>query len=117
MPIDDVPPSLQESILAALIFDERHAQLLPDSLPTNSLMKAIAKSRRRVLNYRRKYRKAPGRAHLDDLFGKLLQPGRAPRMRRLVFDLAELAEGINGEYLVSRTEEFIRQQRYKGGIS
>jgi ABC-type dipeptide/oligopeptide/nickel transport system ATPase component len=116
MPIEDVPPSLQESILAALIFDERHGAVIAGQVTARFFDEGYREIAERVLNYRRKFRRAPGRTHLDDLFGKLLQPGRAPRIRRMVFDLAELANGINGEYLVARTEEFVRQQRYKGAL-
>lgn len=116
MPVDDVPPSLQESILAALIFDERYGAVIAGQVTPQFFDDGFREIAERVLTYRRKYRKAPGRAHLDDLFGKLLQPGRAPRIRRMVFDLADLATGINGEYLVARTQEFIRQQRYKSAL-
>lgn len=117
MPVtDDVPVSLQESILAALIFDERHGAVISGQITPSLFDEGYREIAERVLNYRRRYRKAPGRAHLDDLFGKLLQPGRAPRIRRVVFDLAELAGSINGEYIANQTLEFIREQKYKAAL-
>lgn len=116
MPVEDLPVSLQESILAALIFDEKSGAAIAAQVVPNMFDEGYREIAERVLVYRRKYRKPPGRTHLDDLFGKLLTPGRAPRIRRLVFDLAELADTINGDYVVSRTQEFVRQQRYKSAL-
>lgn len=116
MPRDQIPTSLQENILAALLFDDRagaaiSAQVTPALFDEN--YREIAE---RALNYRRKYRKPPGLTHLDDLFGRLLAPGRAPRLRRIVFDLAELARGINGDFVVSQTQTFIREQNIKAAL-
>lgn len=116
MPRDDLPPSLQESILAALLFDEKSGAAIAAQVTPALFDEGYREIAERALAYRRRYRRAPGRAHLDDLFGQLLQPGRAPRLRRLVFDLAELGEGINGEFVVARTQEFIRDQRFKAAL-
>jgi hypothetical protein len=116
MPRDEMQTSLQESILAALLFNERAgaavaAQVTPALFDEN--YREIAE---RALAYRRRYSRPPGLTHLDDLFGKLLAPGRAPRLRRVVFELAELAEGLNGDYVVAKTQEFIRDQRLKATL-
>jgi hypothetical protein len=118
MPIDDLPPSLQESILAALLFDEGSGAAIAAQVRPGIFDEGYREIAEKALDYRRRYRKAPGRAHLDDLFGKLLQPGRAPRLRRLVFDLAELAADgqFNAEYVRSQTEEMIRQQHFKAAL-
>jgi hypothetical protein len=116
LPRDAAPVSLQENIVAALLFDDRagaaiSAQVKPALFDEN--YREIAE---RALWYRRKYNRAPGLAHLDDLFGKLLQPGRAPRLRRLVFELAEHSRNINGDYVVASTQEFIREQTIKQAL-
>lgn len=116
MAVDELPPSLQESILAALVFDEKAgttiaAQVLPRHFDDN--YREIAE---RVLGYRRKYGRAPGRAHLDDLFGKQLHAGRTPRLRRVLFSLAELATDLNVDYVVSQTQEFVREQQIKAAL-
>jgi hypothetical protein len=116
MAADELSPSLQESILAALIFDEKAGaaiaiQVLPRHFDEN--YRPIAE---RVLGYRRKYGRGPGRQHLDDLFGKLLHEGRTPRLRRVLFGLAELAEGLNGDYVVARTQDFVREQQLKAAL-
>jgi hypothetical protein len=116
MPIEEVPPSLQESILAALTFDDRYGAVIAGQVTASFFDEGYREIAEKVLDYRRKFRKAPGKTHLDDLFGRLLERGRAPRLRRMVFDLAELAHDINGEFLVARTEDFVRQQKYKSAL-
>jgi hypothetical protein len=116
MPRDDIPTSLQESILAALLFDDKSGAAVAAQVTPALFDESYREVAEKALAYRRKYSKAPGLTHLDDLFGRLLQPGRAPRIRRLVFDLAELSEGINGPYIVASTQEYVREQTIKAAL-
>lgn len=116
MPRDQIPPSLQENILAALLFDEKAGAAISAQVTAAHFDENYREIAERALWYRRKYSRAPGLTHLDDLFGKLLQPGRAPRIRRLVFELADHAEKINGDYVVASTQEFVREQTIKQAL-
>jgi hypothetical protein len=116
MPRDEIPTSLQESILAALLFNEKAGAAVAAQVTPALFDESYREIAERALGYRRRYGKPPGLTHLDDLFGKLLSPGRAPRLRRAVFELAELAEGLNGDYVVARTQEFIRDQKLKTAL-
>lgn len=116
MAAEYLPPSLQESILAALVYDERAGAAIAAQVSTNHFDDTYRDIAVRVLDYRRRYGRGPGRSHLDDLFGKALAGGRTPRLRRLLFDLAALADGLNGDYVISRTQEFIREQTLKGAL-
>lgn len=114
---DTAPTSLQESILAVLVFDERAgaavaAQVLPQHFDES--YREIAE---KVLAYRRKYGRGPGRAHLDDLFDKRLQDNNRPsRVRRLLMDLAGIAPELNAEYVLARTQRFVREQQLKAAL-
>lgn len=116
MPRDEIPTSLQESILAALLFNEKAGTAVAAQVVPGLFDETYREIAEKALAYRRRYNRPPGLTHLDDLFGKLLSPGRAPRLRRLVFDLAELAEGLNGDYVVARTQEFVREQKLKAAL-
>jgi hypothetical protein len=113
---DSLPASLQESVLAALIFDEKAGAVIAGQVLPKHFDETYREIAERILGYRRKYGRPPGREHLDDLFGKALQEGRTPRLRRVLFSLAELAEGINGDYIISRTQEFVRGQQLKSAL-
>ena len=113
---DSLPESLQESVLAALIFDDKagaviSGQVLPKHFDEN--YREIAE---RILAYRRKYGRPPGHAHLDDLFSKALAGGRDSRLRRTLFSLSSIAEGLNSDYLISHTQDFVREQTLKAAL-
>src|SRR6266566_196140 len=112
---DTAPRPLQESILAALIFDDRAgaaiaAQVIPAYFDDS--YRVIAE---RILVYRRKYGKAPGGAHLDDLFDKHLFDQKS-HTRQLLMDLAGLSRSINPDYVLSRTNQFVREQNIKAAL-
>lgn len=116
MPADDFPPSLQESILAALIFDERAGAAIAVQVQPRQFDETYRDIAEKVLDYRRKYHKAPGRTHLDDLFGHVLVNNRAPKLRRLLFGLVDLADNLNKDYIVAQTQHFVRQQQIKASL-
>ncbi len=114
----DVPStSLQESILAALIFDEKAGAAIAAQITPAHFDETYREIAERVLEYRRKYGRGPGVAHLDDLFDKRLQENNRPsRTRRLLTDLVSLASELNGDYVVARTQTFVREQQLKGAL-
>lgn len=113
---DSLSPSLQESVLAALIFDEKAGAVIAGQVLPRHFDEVYREVAEKVLGYRRRFGKPPGRAHLDDLFGKALQEGQTPRLRRVLFGLAELAEGLNGDFVISRVQEFVRGQQLKAAL-
>src|ERR1035441_7533933 len=96
---DNLSPSLQESILAALVFDEKAGAVIAGQVLPRHFDDTYREIAEKVLGYRKRFGRPPGRAHLDDLFSKVLEAGRTPRLRRMLFSLAELAEGLNGDYV------------------
>lgn len=113
---DSLSPSLQESILAALVFDEKAGAVIAGQVLPRHFDDTYREIAEKVLGYRKRFGRPPGRAHLDDLFSKVLEAGRTPRLRRMLFSLAELAEGLNGDYVISRTQEFVRGQQLKSAL-
>ncbi len=111
--------SLQESLLAVLAFDDKHgalvaAQVVPENF--DGLYHEIATA---VLAYRKRYSKPPGRVHLEDLFSRAkLNPSdrKTHALRRTLVNLAAQAEAINAEYVVTRTQDFIRAQKLKTAL-
>jgi hypothetical protein len=113
---DALPPSLQESILAALVFDDRWGALIAAQVEPRHFDDTYRQIATTILQYRQEYSRPPGRSHLDDMFGKAVIEGRSPRLRRLLFGLSALTEGLNAEYVANRAQEFIRRQTLKGAI-
>lgn len=111
--------SLQEAVLAVLAFDQKYgalisAHVLPEHF--DGLYNQIAGA---VLQYRRKYNKPPGRAHLEDLFSRAkLDPSdrKTHALRSALIGLAQQAESINAEYVAGRAQDFVRSQKLKGAL-
>ncbi len=114
---DAIPPSLQESLLALLAFDDKFGSSVAVQVSVDHFDAPYQEIARRLLEYRKQYGRAPSKAHLDDLFGWALEKGeQAPRLRRLVTGLYSLAEGMNAEYTASRVQEHVRKQTLKSAI-
>ena len=111
---ESLTESLQEAVLAALAFDVKHggliaAQVQPENF--SGLYRDVATA---VLNYRQRYNKPPGTAHLEHIFSAAqLDPSNRANhaLRRILITLSQQAEGINGEYVLSQTQGFIRHQK------
>lgn len=114
----DLPASLQESLLAALVFDDKFGTIISGQVGPQHFDGPYREVAEKVLAYRRKYQRPPGQAHLDDLFGTSLAESnkRAPRLRRILFGLVAVAEGLNAEYVAAQVQTFIRRQQLKAAV-
>lgn len=111
--------SLQEAVLAVLAFDEKFGALIAAQVTPENFDGLFHEVAGPVLNYRQKYGKAPGYAHLEDLFqrGKLDPSDRkAQALRRVLVNLAAVANSVNAEYVVSRTQDHVRDQKLKAAL-
>lgn len=115
----EIPASLQESILATLCFDSKWGGVISTLVTGDHFDGQFRDIAGPVLDYVKKYRKAPGRTHLDDLFGKALVDegrSRAAPIRRLLFNLASMEEGLNGEYVARQASYFVQSQVLKTAL-
>lgn len=114
-----LPNSLQEAVLAVLAFDQKHGALISAQVQPEHFDGAYNDVATAVLAYRKRYNKAPGRAHLENLFSRAKVAPSDPKthaLRRMLFNLATQAEGINAEYVASRTQDFVRAQNLKSAL-
>jgi hypothetical protein len=114
---EKLPDSIQLAVLAALCFDTGHgaavaAQVRPEHF--DSLWRDFAA---RVLQYRKKHGKPPGKTYSSDLAAQATL-GRDPALfkKRLLPELFAAAEGLNAEYVVGRVQNFVRRQVLKGAL-
>jgi hypothetical protein len=106
--------SLQEAVLTALAFDVKHGALIAAQVNPEHFSGPYRDIATAVLNYRRRYHKPPGNTHLEQLFSAAqLDPGNKAThaLRRTLISLSQQAEGLNGEYVASQTQGFIRHQK------
>lgn len=110
---------LQTSVLTVLAFDNsEHGAALAAQVKPDHFDNVYRDFATRVLQYRRRYRKAPGKNYIKDLaaaasFGKedsLVE-------RRLIPNMLAEVDGLNAEHIASRAFEFTRSQTLKGAIA
>ena len=106
--------SLQEAVLAALAFDAKHGQLIAAQVVPEHFSGPYREIAEAVLSYRQQYARPPGAAHLEHIFSRTqLDPSNrsTAALRRTLVNLSQAAEGINGEYVLNKTQGFIRHQK------
>ncbi len=111
---ESLTESLQEAVLAALAFDTKHGGLIAAQVQAENFSGLYRDVATAVLNYRQRYNKPPGTAHLEHIFSAAqLDPSNRANhaLRRILVTLSQQAEGINGEYVLSQTQGFIRHQK------
>lgn len=106
-------PSLQESVLVVLAFNERYGteitfQVEPSHF--DGIYRNIAEG---ILSYRARYRKPPGASHLADLFPEIRKNAS---LKTALMAISSQADSINAPYVASRAQDFVRRQVLKTAI-
>lgn len=116
---DRLSSSLSESILTALAFSEDKLASVLVALDPKLFEEPYDDIAARIIEYRSRFGKAPGREHIDDIFDHVLGNPRDRRQQlytRLLMGLIEQAEGLNLKYVVDRVSTFVRKQTLKTAI-
>lgn len=114
---DILPKTLQESILAVLIFDGPHGAAIAVQIKAEEFDAPYVDLARKVIGYRGQYNQAPGVVHTDDLFAEELRDGkRGFGLRKILTGLYSLHEGLNPPFVVDRVGHFKRRQDLKRAI-
>jgi len=111
--------ALQESVLAVLAFNAQHGALVAAQVQPEHFSGVYHEIAAPVIEYRRKFGKPPGAAHLEQLFSRAkLDPSdrKTHLLRRTLVNLSAQAEAVNAEYVVSRTQDFVRAQQLKTAL-
>lgn len=67
----------------------------------------------RIFDFRNRFGKAPGEAHIDDIFDALLNDTKSDKreiVTQILSGLLEQKDGLNDEYVLSRVADFIKKQ-------
>jgi hypothetical protein len=110
---------LQESLLTLLLFNQEHGALAAALVSPDHFDNYYRDIASRALEYRRKYRKPPGEAHVDDLFDHVISDPKnklARTYRQILSGVLDQSRGLNAEYVATRVSEFIRKQTLKAAV-
>lgn len=116
---DRLTTSLQESTLTTLCFDERWGGIISGLVTAELFEDPYRDIAVRVLEFRQRFSKPPGIAHIDDIFDTWLSDPdnqKAPILRQILIGMHRQSEALNGEYVASRITEFVRQQKLKTAV-
>jgi hypothetical protein len=115
----EMPIPLQETVLTALCFNDKYGGEIAAKVEAENFDGAYRQVADRVLVYRRKYQRAPGRSHIDDLFAAMLSKAtdsKAERLRRTLAGLVQLSKEYNAQYAAEQVGLFLRRQTLSDAI-
>lgn len=111
--------SLQENLLALLVYKEEEGQLVLNLVDPSYFSDAYRVIAERASAYRRQYDRPPGREHIYDLMEDILgdkNNRQRGTMLRVLEALFQLSEGINSKYVLDQASIFIRKQTISQAI-
>jgi hypothetical protein len=111
--------SLSESVLCLICFGSDRGQIAAGFVEPKQFEPPYDDIAARAIEYRHRYKQAPGRQHIDDLFDHVLsnqKSAQAPIYSRILLSLYKQSQSLNEEYVLNRLTEFARRQKYKGVV-
>lgn len=108
--------SLQESVLTLIATNDEQGRIASVILKPEFFDDNYRDIATRILSYQRKNRKAPGKAHLDDLLDDVLSNPKHKKRTQYLHVLEGIfaqASSLNAQYVFSRVSEFARLQSLK----
>lgn len=111
---DRLSASLQESALTLIAYADGEGQAAANIVKKEYFEPPYDRIAERLIDFRRKFKKPPGDAHLDDLFDDLL--AKQELFKTIIFGMHEQAPHLNRVYTLSRLSAFIEHQLIKMAI-
>lgn len=118
---DRFTSSLSESLLTLIAFvNNDKAKLVANQVTPELFEGTIYRDiATRILMYWKQFGKAPGTAHIDDIFDNVLNDPNnrlAKNYQQLLRGMYEQVDQLNVDFVFSRVSNFIRQQTLKLGV-
>lgn len=112
--------SLQENLLALLVFDDEHGRLVHNLVDTSYFSDAYRLIAERASKYWNDYGQAPNRSHIFDLMEVELTDksnrAKGATLDRILRGLAELSTSVNAQYVLDQANIFVRKQTISQAI-
>lgn len=117
--VEKLTRSLQESIITLLAVDNEEGKIAAGVVNSKQFDEAYRDIVDRILAYRKKHGKAPGKVHLDDLVDDIIGDERNKKHKtyiRILDGIISNADSLNTKYVLSRVQDFNRRQELKGAL-
>lgn len=117
--IEKLTRSLQESILTLLAVDNDEGKIAAGLLTSKQFDETYRDIAERILAYRKKHGRAPGKTHLDDLVDDIISDESNKKHKqyiRILDGIVTNANSLNTKYILSRVQDFSRRQTLKSAL-
>lgn len=108
---------MSETLLAMLAFSDENGQVISGLIRPGQFVPPYDEIARRILEYREKWKQAPGESHIDDIFDDILSNPKDSRYEDftgILYSLLRMKDnGLHEEYAMTRVNEFVRLQHYR----
>lgn len=116
---DRMSGTLQENVLALLVFDKKHAHIVRSALTVQHFESHVIREIAGVaIDYLDQFHEPVGQ-HLPDHFEGILNgedKRKAKSYRTVISGLMAVEGSINGEYVISQLNKFVRMQTIKSTV-
>jgi intein/homing endonuclease len=99
--------------------DEKHGAIAAGLIDVDLFESPYNEIASRALAFRAKFKKAPGEAHLDDLFDHILSDPKSKKKhlyQSILGGIIEQAKSLNAPYVLSRVNEFTQLQNLQAAV-
>lgn len=116
---DKLTTSLQESVLTLICCDDRRGAIAANQIDVELFEPPYDDIAQRAISYRKRFKKPPGLAHLDDLFDHILGDPKSKRhhvYKQVLQGISAQSQNLNAEYVLSRVQDFQERQSLKVAV-
>jgi hypothetical protein len=116
---DRLHESSQQNLITLLCLDDEYGQLVAKLIDPSTFDGEYKEVAVRACAYWQEHKRAPGRAHVQDLVADIMADSanrRASGMRRVIMNMLQLGEEINAQYVMNQLRLFARLQGLKDAI-
>lgn len=120
MPDEKLSQSIQESITTAVAFvNDDNSQVVANLVEPVFFDEPMNLIVARSQDYRKEYKRPPGKQHIDDLFTDILED-RSNKfytaLNRLLDGMIRQADGLNTQFILDRVAGYVRLRRVRIGM-
>jgi len=116
---DKLPQAIQESIVTAIAFcSDDNSALISNLADPETFDPPLDDIAYRCLEHRRKYKRAPGREHMDDVFAHELEDKKLNQQYyRLLQPMSANADRLDTTYVLNNISDFTQLRKLRQGIA
>ncbi|MDE2426276.1 MAG: hypothetical protein KGO96_10270 [Elusimicrobia bacterium] len=115
------PSAHQESIAVVIaLCDDANSSIVANLVELELFDPPYRDIVARCLEYRRTYRRPPGKSHVDDVFADVMEDRKHKsysQYRTVIANMVELSDRINTEYVRNVVAKFIHTRRHRANIA